>query len=77
MHAGFYYEPSSIKAKITGRGNKRMRDFIIKHDIPHDKCGKIVVATNQPEKEQLKKLKYRADTNGVETELIEEASKRN
>ena len=71
VHAGFYYEPSSIKAKITGRGNKRMRDFIIKHDIPHDKCGKIVVATNQPEKEQLKKLKYRADTNGVETELIE------
>ena len=70
VHAGFYYEPSTTKAKITAKGNKLMRDFIERNTVKHDRCGKLVVSTNKEEHNQLNTLKHRADLNGAKVEII-------
>jgi len=65
LHAGLYYKPGSLKAKLAVEGLMQMVDFCQKHKVPHEQCGKIVVATEQEELPRLEKLFERGTANGL------------
>jgi len=66
MHCGLYYKPGSIKARLAVTGIRRMVEFCEKHDIAHECCGKIVVATEQEEVPRLHDLLGRGKANGLQ-----------
>ena len=47
VHAGIYYAPGSLKARLCRRGLALMRDFCSQRGVPYDACGKVVVATDE------------------------------
>ncbi|GAE27161.1 L-2-hydroxyglutarate oxidase [Halalkalibacter wakoensis JCM 9140] len=49
IHSGIYYKPGSYKAKFAKQGSQSMTEFCQKHDIEHDICGKVIVATREEE----------------------------
>ncbi len=65
IHSGIYYKPGSFKAKFTKSGNQSMVDFCREHDIPHDVCGKVIVATKSAELPLLENLYQRGIDNGL------------
>jgi len=65
VHAGIYYAPGSLKARLCRRGLGLLRDFCAAHALPYDACGKVVVATHDGEVEPLNRLAERAAANGV------------
>jgi L-2-hydroxyglutarate oxidase LhgO len=65
LHAGLYYKPGSLKAKLAVEGLRQMVDFCQKHKVPHEQCGKIVVATEKEELPRLEKLLERGTANGL------------
>src|SRR4051812_46109817 len=72
LHAGFYYAPDSLKARLTRRGNVLMHEFCQEHVIPVRHCGKVVVAQAENELSALRELHHRAQANDVPAELIDE-----
>jgi len=66
IHGGIYYEPGSLKARLCVRGRHLTYEFLQRHDIPHWKCGKIIVALVVSELSPLEDLKKRGEDNGVE-----------
>ena len=65
LHCGLAYTPGSLKAKLSTRGINEMVDFCQTHNIAHDICGKVVVATNSQEEKALLELAARGDKNGL------------
>ena len=65
VHAGVYYAPGSLKARLCRRGMDLLRDYCATHELPYDACGKVVVATGEHELERLAELHRRAIANGV------------
>lgn len=65
LHCGLYYEPGSLKAKLAVNGIREMTNFCKLHDIAHDICGKVVIASNKREGELLDKLYQRGIKNGL------------
>ncbi|HTK86697.1 MAG TPA: L-2-hydroxyglutarate oxidase [Nitrospiraceae bacterium] len=65
IHAGIYYEPGSLKAIYCRDGNTALVKFCRTYGIPHDICGKVVVATEPKQLPQLEALYRRATGNGV------------
>jgi L-2-hydroxyglutarate oxidase len=49
IHSGLYYKPGSLKARYCVEGREAMYRFCEQHGIPHERCGKIVVATHESE----------------------------
>ncbi len=76
LHAGFYYSADSLKARFTRDGNQAMTRYCEENGLKINKCGKIVVATNEEELQGLYELKKRADRNGVELQWITESELR-
>lgn len=73
VHAGLYYEPGSLKARLCRRGVELLRAFCSEHDIAYDECGKIVVAHDEAELARLNDIRDRAVANGVPgVELIDQ-----
>ncbi len=72
LHAGFYYDPTSLKAKLTCSGNKQLTDFCIDHNIKINRCGKLVVASSENDLPSLTQLYDRGIANGVELQLVNE-----
>jgi len=70
IHSGIYYKPGSYKAKLCVDGAQRMKAFCREHAIPHEICGKVVVATEEAEVPRLDELQRRAAANGVPAERI-------
>src|SRR6202161_4482662 len=66
LHSGLYYKPGSRKARVAVSGIRQMVDFCRRHSIPHEICGKIVVATSQEELPRLQSLYERGTLNGLE-----------
>lgn len=66
LHAGFYYKPGSLKAQLAVQGIRRMVAFCRQHSVPHEICGKVVVATTPNEIEALKVLLDRGTQNGLQ-----------
>jgi L-2-hydroxyglutarate oxidase LhgO len=65
VHAGLYYEPGSLKARLCRRGVELLRPFCSEHDVPYVECGKLVVATDESELERLDRIERRATENAV------------
>lgn len=65
LHAGLYYKPGSLKAKLSVAGIRQMTSFCRDNDIPHEICGKMVVATDEAEKQQMEKLYTWGKLNGL------------
>jgi (S)-2-hydroxyglutarate dehydrogenase len=70
VHAGLYYEPGSFKARMSVAGNRSIIDFAQTYGVPHNVCGKLVVATSDAELPGLHALAARASANGVPARLI-------
>ncbi|MCX6866034.1 MAG: L-2-hydroxyglutarate oxidase [Verrucomicrobia bacterium] len=66
LHCGLSYKPGSEKARLAVDGIKRMVAFCQKHDIPHEICGKVVVAVCEEDVARLKELEQRGRANGLE-----------
>ena len=65
LHAGLYYKPGSLKAKLAVAGLRQMVEFCQRHKVAHEQCGKIVVATEPEELPRLEKLWERGTANGL------------
>ena len=75
VHAGIYYPQGSLKARFCVRGRCLTYEFLQNHDIPHWKCGKLIVALVKAELKALEDLKNRGDENGAENlRLIDKAA---
>ena len=72
LHAGFYYAPDSLKARLTAQGNHMLREFCAEHDVPVHSCGKVVVASDPAQLPALDELARRGQANGVRLEVIDE-----
>ncbi|MBL4632257.1 MAG: FAD-dependent oxidoreductase [Kofleriaceae bacterium] len=73
IHAGLYYEQKSqpLKARLCVQGNSRIYEFCQEYGVPHQRTGKIVVATDEREKGYLQPLLQTARENGVpDVEMI-------
>jgi L-2-hydroxyglutarate oxidase LhgO len=70
IHSGIYYKPGSHKARLCVEGARRMKEFCRAHGIPHEVCGKVIVATAEAEVPRLDELQRRAAANGVEARRI-------
>ena len=69
IHAGLYYKPDSIRAKVCVEGRDRLYRYAAERGIPHKRCGKILVATAPEQLEKLENLRNVAAQNGV-TNLV-------
>jgi (S)-2-hydroxyglutarate dehydrogenase len=65
VHAGIYYAPGSLKARLCVRGGSLLREFCQEHDIRLRELGKLVVATSDAELPGLAEIERRALANGV------------
>jgi (S)-2-hydroxyglutarate dehydrogenase len=65
LHAGLYYAPGSLKARLCREGKAAIETFAEAHDIPFERCGKLVVALDEGEVPRLAALRDRALENGV------------
>jgi L-2-hydroxyglutarate oxidase LhgO len=65
VHAGIYYAPGSLKARLCRRGLVLLREFCSQRGLPYDACGKVVVAVGESEVPALRRLEERATQNGV------------
>lgn len=65
LHCGLYYKPGSAKASMAVRGIRQMVDFCRRHEIPHEICGKVVVAVEEDEVTHLHALYERGLANGL------------
>lgn len=66
IHSGLYYKPGSYKAKNCVDGRRELVAFAKEHKIPHDICGKIVVATEEAELAHMNRVYNNGMANGVE-----------
>jgi L-2-hydroxyglutarate oxidase LhgO len=73
IHAGIYYPAGSLKAALCVDGRERLYDFCARFDVPHERCGKLMVATHAGEIAALEGLAVRAAGNGVRVELVDRA----
>ncbi|MBI5692951.1 MAG: L-2-hydroxyglutarate oxidase [Verrucomicrobia bacterium] len=65
LHCGLYYKPGSLKARLAVRGIQQMVEFCRQHEVPHEICGKVVVATEESEIPRLEELLRRGQANGL------------
>jgi L-2-hydroxyglutarate oxidase LhgO len=65
VHAGIYYAPGSLKAKLCREGVAMLREYCAEHGLPYDEVGKLVVATSGAELGRLRDIAERARGNGV------------
>ena len=66
IHSGLYYKPGSLKARLCAAGRDAMYAFCAEHGIAHERCGKVVVAADEPETKRLQELERRGAANGLE-----------
>src|SRR5688500_9669449 len=65
IHAGLYYEPGSLKARLCVEGAAALYEYCEARGIAAERCGKLVVATRPADLERLDALERRARANGV------------
>jgi len=76
IHSGIYYKPGSVKARLCTAGNASMFRFAEVNGIPHERCGKLIVATDTEALGRLGDLERRAAANGIEAHRIDAAQVR-
>jgi (S)-2-hydroxyglutarate dehydrogenase len=76
LHAGFYYSPDSLKARLTRRGNVLLHEFCEETGVSVRRCGKLVVARSAADLPALDALLERAAANQVPVERVDETQAR-
>jgi L-2-hydroxyglutarate oxidase len=71
IHAGIYYEPGSLKARLCRAGLDATKAFCDEHDIRYETTGKLIVATNEVELKRIDALYERATANSLQLERID------
>ncbi len=66
IHAGLYYAPGSLKAQLCVQGKQQLYAYCAERGIGHQRCGKLVVATDADQLAQLHGIRAQALTNGVD-----------
>lgn len=66
IHAGMYYPAGSLRARHCVAGRRMLYDFCARHGVPHRKCGKLIVATNELERAKIEGIFAQGLANGVE-----------
>ncbi|MEF7613864.1 NAD(P)/FAD-dependent oxidoreductase [Aquincola sp. MAHUQ-54] len=70
IHAGLYYPPGSLKARLCVEGRDRLYAYCAERGIAHRRCGKLVVATQPGQQAYLEKLLVQARANGVDDAVL-------
>ncbi len=65
VHAGVYYEPGSLRARLCVEGAASLREYCLARELPWRESGKLIVATDEPGLPRLDELERRAKLNGV------------
>lgn len=65
VHAGLYYEPDSLKARLCRRGAELIKQYCLENNLAYDECGKVVVALNEIEENRLENLYQKSIENKV------------
>jgi L-2-hydroxyglutarate oxidase len=65
IHAGLYYKPGSLKARMCARGRILLERFCEEHGVSFERCGKVIVATGDEELPRLDELERRGRANGL------------
>src|SRR6185437_5655495 len=66
IHGGMYYPTGSLRAYHCPRGRRLMYEFCASHGVPHRKCGKLIVATEDAEVSKMEAILKQGRANGVE-----------
>jgi L-2-hydroxyglutarate oxidase LhgO len=66
LHSGIYYAPGSLKARLCVQGQRELYAYCEQKGIPTDRCGKVIVASNEAELPRLDNLFERGQANGVQ-----------
>src|SRR5580698_6352537 len=74
IHAGVYYAPGSLKARLCRAGNQQTKQFCAEHAIPIEVCGKLIVATSPVEVGRLTDLRKRCDANEIASQELDGAA---
>jgi L-2-hydroxyglutarate oxidase len=71
LHAGLYYRPGSAKARFCREGRSELEAYAAARDLPAERCGKVVVATQVAEIEALRELRDRGRANGLDVTWLD------
>lgn len=66
IHAGIYYPQGSLKAKLCVEGKQLLYAYAAERGVPHQRCGKLIVATSPEQAGQLEAIQQKAAANGVD-----------
>ena len=72
IHSGIYYKPGSLKAQLTARGRQALFEFCDRRGITYERCGKVILASDEEELPRLEALAARAEENGLEAQVIDQ-----
>jgi L-2-hydroxyglutarate oxidase LhgO len=70
IHGGLYYPTGSLKAKLCVRGKALLYDYLQERGLPHQRCGKLIVATDESQLKKLAAIEAQAVANGVPVERL-------
>jgi len=65
IHAGIYYRPGSLKARLCVDGARELYAYCEERELEHERCGKLILATDEPQLARLRELQHRGRANGV------------
>ncbi|HUD34960.1 MAG TPA: NAD(P)/FAD-dependent oxidoreductase [Variovorax sp.] len=65
IHAGMYYPQGSLKARLCVQGRSMLYEYVAERGIPHQRCGKLIVATSEPQTAYLQKIMASGIANGI------------
>ena len=73
IHAGIYYSENSLKATLCRQGKEQLYNFCKHHRVPHKTIGKLIIASDAHELENLESIRENARHNGVKLTLLDQA----